>query len=213
MLSLRLLAVISTIAVGLLSACAAPVQDQLVPTPQARVALNAEVVDLRAENWKTTHVLQTSSGVVQHLGDDRFPGSSLPGYIGQQLADLLNRQGVKRIRVKTTDVRLSIPGARVDPVQSVAVAAATGTTSLIAAPMVGLLSTMERNKTASAVLCVSIDGRDFLGNDGRLFAFGAEGELRSSLAAAIAKLRKNIESGVSSNSPACEPGWEGGQPR
>jgi hypothetical protein len=194
----------------LLAACAAPVEIQLVPTSQSAALLNAQVEDLRADAWKKTQVIHTSTGVVQHLGDDRFPSGGLPAYVAQQLADLLNKNGAKKLTIKTTDVRLSIPGARVDPTQAAALTAATG---LVAGPMIGLLSTMERNKTASSVLCVSVDGKDFLGNDGRLFAFGAEGELRSSLAAAINKLRQNIASGTPSSSPACEPGWEGGQAR
>jgi hypothetical protein len=194
---------------GFLAACAAPVETQLVPAAQPTIYLNAAVEDLRSEAWKRTQVRQTTTGVIQHLGDDRFPRTSLPAYVGQQLADILNKNGAKKLTVKTTDIRLSIPGARIDQTQA---ATLTSTTGLIAAPMIGLLSTMERNKTASAVLCVSVDGKDYLGNDGRLFAFGAEGELRASLAAAISKLRKSIESGTVSSSPACEPGWEGGQP-
>ncbi|MFN7882247.1 MAG: hypothetical protein ACK5PF_04445 [bacterium] len=190
--------------------CAAPVETQLVSAVQPTAALNAAVADLRADAWKKTQVLQTTTGVVQHLGDDRFPGGSLPAYLAQQLAETLNKKGAKTLTIKTTDIRLSIPGARIDQTQAATVTAVTG---LVAAPMIGLLSTMERNKTASAVLCVSVDGKDFLGNDGRLFAFGAEGELRAALAAAVTKLRQSIESGAVSSSPACEPGWEGGQSR
>jgi hypothetical protein len=193
-----------------LVACATPVETQLVAAVQPTAVLNAAVTDLRSEAWKRTQVLQTTTGVVQHLGDDRFPGGNLPAYIAQELTELLNKKGAKRLTIKTTDIRLSIPGARIDQVQAATITAVTG---LVAAPMIGLLSTMERNKTASAVLCVSVDGKDFLGNDGRLFAFGAEGELRASLAAAINKLRQSIESGTVSSSPACEPGWEGGQSR
>jgi hypothetical protein len=193
-----------------LVACAAPVETQLVAAVQPTAALSAVVADLRSEAWKRTQVLQTTTGVVQHFGDDRFPGGNLSAYIAQQLTETLNKKGTKSLTIKTTDIRLSIPGARIDQIQAATVTAVTG---LVAAPMVGLLSTMERNKTASAVLCVSVDGKDFLGNDGRLFAFGAEGELRASLAAAISKLRQSIESGTVSSSPACEPGWEGGQSR
>jgi hypothetical protein len=186
------------------------VETQLVSAVQSAAALKATVADLRSDTWKRTQVLQTTTGVVQHLGDDRFPGGSLPDYLAQQLAETLNKKGAKSLAIKTTDIRLSIPGARIDQVQAATITAATG---LVAAPMIGLLSTMERNKTASAVLCVSVDGKDFLGNDGRLFAFGAEGELRASLAAAVNKLRQSIEAGTATSSPACEPGWEGGQSR
>ncbi|MFG5409698.1 hypothetical protein ABXN37_18395 [Piscinibacter sakaiensis] len=168
------------------------------------------MLDLRAAVWKRTQVLQNNVGVVQHLGDDRFPGGSLPDYIAQQLADLLNGRDARTLGIKTTDIRLSIPGARIDENRAAVISATTG---FVAAPMIGLLSTMERNKTASAVLCVSVDGKDYLGNDGRLFALGAEGELRSSLASAIKKLRDNFASGTVTSSPACERGWEGGQAR
>ncbi|WP_157549039.1 hypothetical protein [Piscinibacter sakaiensis] len=193
-----------------LGGCASPVEKPFVPVPPSKLELRAEVLDLRAAVWKRTQVLQNNVGVVQHLGDDRFPGGSLPDYIAQQLADLLNGRDARTLGIKTTDIRLSIPGARIDENRAAVISATTG---FVAAPMIGLLSTMERNKTASAVLCVSVDGKDYLGNDGRLFALGAEGELRSSLASAIKKLRDNFASGTVTSSPACERGWEGGQAR
>lgn len=112
--------------------------------------------------------------------------------------------------MKTTDIRLSIPGARIDDTQ---LATAVATSGLIAAPVLALMSTTTQNKSASAVLCINIDGRDYLGNDARLFRFGAEGEIRESIDAAIAVLNGNIAAGVSSTRVACEAGWEGGQPR
>ena len=46
----------------------------------------------------------------------------------------------------------------------------------------------------------------------RLFRFGAEGELRASIEAAVTALAGNIVAGTTTTSPACAPGWEGGQP-
>ena len=198
---------------GLLSltlGCAAPLDKPLSESSRPAILVDAQVVDLRADSWKKTQVLQNAVGVVQHLGDDRLPGTNLPQYVAQELADLLNQRGVKRFAVKTADIRLSIPGAKLDQVQLANMVATTG---LIAAPVMSLLSTFERNKSASAVFCVSLDGRDYLGNDARLFSFGAEGELKDSLSAALAVLKQNVAAGKSSTSPACDPGWEGGQPR
>ncbi len=75
------------------------------------------------------------------------------------------------------------------------------------------MSTTTENKSASAVFCLNVDGRDYLGNNARLFRFGPEGEMRNSIDAAIALLSKNIAAGISSTSVACEAGWEGGQPQ
>jgi hypothetical protein len=168
------------------------------------------VTDLRAAQWRITKVLQNAQGVVQHLGDDKFPGGSIPTYLTQRLARTLASVGAQSVAVKTTDVRLSIPDAKVDETQ---VATAVATSGLIAAPVFALLSTTSKNKSASAVFCLNVDGRDYLGDDARLFRFGPEGEIRESIDAAIAILDKNIVGGVTTKSVACEAGWEGGQSR
>jgi hypothetical protein len=195
---------------SLFGGCAAPIDKPLAGASPPAVPVTAVVFDLRAADWKMTKVLQNSQGVVQHLGDDKFPGGDLPHYLAQRLALTLATVKATSIAVKTTDIRLSVPGAKIDQAQ---LAMAVTTSGLVAAPMFALLSTTSRNKSASAVFCLAIDGRDYLGNDARLFSFGPEGELRDSIDAAIGSLAKNITAGITSASVACEPGWEGGQAR
>jgi hypothetical protein len=200
----------SMLILSFLVGCASPIEKPLADASAASVPVTAAVSDLRATEWKTTKVLQNSQGVVQHLGDDKFPGGSLPNHLAQRLARTLDKVKAQSVIVKTTDVRLSIPGARLDEIQ---LATAVGTSGVIAAPVFALLSTTTQNKSASAVFCLNIDGRDYLGNDARLFRYGPEGEMRESIEAAIAMLNNNIAAGVTSTSVACEAGWEGGQPR
>jgi hypothetical protein len=172
--------------------------------------VSATVQDLRADQWKKTAVLQLSTGVVQRVGDDLLPGKSLPDYLVSQLATVLSASGAKTVAIKTADIRLSIPGAKVDEGLLAIQVAMSG---LVAAPIAHLLSQTTKDKTAAAVFCVSVDGRDYLGNDARLFRFGGEGELKQSIQAAINALAKNIAAGSVSTSVACQPGWEGGQPK
>ncbi len=193
-----------------LAGCAAPIDKPLPPAATVPITVTAAVTDLRSTEWKATKVLANGQGVVQHLGDNSFPGGSLPAYLAQRLAPSLTAAQAKTMSIKTVDVRLSIPDAKIDQAQLDTAVAMQG---LIAVPIVGLFSAATRNMTASAVICVNIDGKDFVGNDARLFRFGPEGELRDSIDAAIALLAKNIAARAASTSVACEPGWEGGQPR
>ncbi len=147
---------------------------------------------------------------MQHLGDDKFPSGSLPTYLTKRLASTLASVKAQSVALKTTDIRLSIPAARIDETQ---LDTAIATSGLIAAPIFALMASTTENKSASAVFCLNVDGRDYLGNDARLFRFGPEGEMRDSIDAAIALLSKNIAAGISSTSVACEAGWEGGQPQ
>jgi hypothetical protein len=200
----------SALVLTLLDACATPIDKPLSSTPTTAIPVTAKVIDLRATKWKTTKILQNAQGVVQHVGDDKFPNGNLPAYLAQRLARALAVVSAQYVNVKTTDIRLSIPGARIDNTQ---LATGVATSGLIAAPVLALMSTTSQNKSASAVLCLNVDGRDYLGNDARLFRFGPEGELRESIEAAITVLEKNLAAGVSSTSVACEAGWEGGQAR
>lgn len=194
----------------LLGGCAAPLDKPLPDASAVAVPVTAALTDLRAAEWRTSKVLQNSQGVVQHLGDDKFPSGNLPAYLTQRLARTLASVKAQSVAVKTTDIRLSIPGAKVDETQLAVAAAKSG---LIAAPVLSLMSTTDQNKSASAVFCLNVDGRDYLGNNARLFRFGPEGEVRESIDAAIAVLDKNIAAGITSVSVACEAGWEGGQAR
>ncbi len=205
----QLLAV-SVLAPSILAGCATPLDKPISDAPALGILPAVAVTDLRAAEWKATRVVQNAQGVVQHLGDDRFPGGSLPAYLTQRLARTLASVKAQSVTVKTTDIRLSIPGAKLDEAQ---VATAVATSGPIAAPILALMSTTTQNKAASAVFCVSVDGRDFLGNDARLFRYGPEGEMRQSIDAAIAILERNIAGSTTTASVACEAGWEGGQPR
>jgi hypothetical protein len=190
--------------------CAAPVQAPIATGAANVVTAPVAVQDLRAAQWKRTAVVQLTTGVVQRVGDDLFPGKSLPDYLVSQLSPTLIASGAKAVSIKTADIRLSIPGAKVDETLLATQVAMSG---WIAAPIVGLLAQTSKDKTAAAVLCASVDGRDYLGNDARLFRFGGEGELKQSIQAAIAALAKNISTGATTTSVACQPGWEGGQPQ
>ncbi len=172
----------------------------------------AEVRDLRAQQWKSTTVRNVGTGVVQHFGDDTQLGT-FTSLIGGRLKTILSPDSGP-VEIKTVDVRLSLPNARIDEValQTVQLSSQSLGAPLIAAPVAALLSRFSKDKTASAVFCVSIGGKDYLGNDARLFRFGAESELRESVEAALVRLKAAVEAGASSTSPACEPGWEGGQP-
>ena len=195
--------------VVLLAACAAPQENAVEAAASEKPQFTGSVVDLRAPEWRNTKVIQTSQGVVQHLGDDGLP-EGLPGFLVGRIGNSLSRVGARSVEIKTTDVRLSLPEAQLDEVQTSTMVVMHG---LVALPVVDLVSRFSRNKSASAVFCISVDGKDYLGNDSRLFRFGADEELRESIEAATAVLARNIESRAYSNSAACEAGWEGGQPR
>jgi hypothetical protein len=194
----------------LAAGCAVPLHTRVPAAPASPAALPASVTDLRSSEWKTTRLLSNSQGVVQHFGDNSFPGGSLPAYLAQRLAPSLATAGSSSMTVKTVDVRLSLPNAKLDDTQVLTAVAMHGP---VAAPIFQMLSTTARDKSASAVICVAVDGNDYLGNDARLFRFGPEGELRDAIDAAVALLGKNIAGRVTSDSVACQPGWEGGQPR
>lgn len=201
-----LLALSSVLAAG----CAAPLGQRVSATVGPSTAVTVSVSDLRSAQWKTTQLIANSQGVVQHFGDNSFPEGSLPAYLAQRLAPGLATAGARSMAVKTVDVRLSFPHAKLDDTQ---VRTAVAMHGLVAAPIFGMLSATARDKSASAVICVSVDGKDYLGNDARLFRFGPEGELRDAIDAAVNVLSKNIGDRVTSDSVACQPGWEGGQPK
>ncbi|NBD19794.1 hypothetical protein GTZ97_03795 [Aquabacterium fontiphilum] len=164
---------------------------------------------MRANHWKTTKVFSTSQGVIQHLGDEAFDGGIVK-FLPQTLAPALHARNARTIVIKTFDVRLSLPDTtKADPVMTSTLVSMHG---LIALPMIELMNQFSRNKTASAVICVNVDGNDYLGNDSNIFMWGAQEELENSIHRAIKILSKNIIQGEKTLSPACEPGWEGGQP-
>jgi len=199
------------VSLALVTTLAAAAHAQLSPAQQAAPVEAPAIQDLRAEQWLRTRVLNTGSGVVQHTGDDVFPGGTI-GFLRERLTSVLPRDGSMAVQLKTADIRLYVPDVRVD---EGAVGAAQRTVpgdALLAAPIALLVSSFSKNKSASAVFCVCIDGHDYLGNDARLFRFGAEGELRASIEAAATALARNIVAGTTTTSPACAPGWEGGQP-
>lgn len=174
----------------------------------------AEVIDLRAEKWKRTTVANVGTGAVQHTGDDTKLGS-LRDRVMNRIAALPSVSGASRVEIKTIDVRLSIPDAQLD---WAAVRHVQSSPQLydpkyaaFAPVFASLLARFSKDKTASAVFCVAVDGKHFLGNDARLFRYGPEEELVASLEAALSALEKAIQSGAATDSPACEPGWEGGQ--
>lgn len=118
-----------------------------------------------------------------------------------------------QIELKTADVRLSLPDARIDDIAVNVARHAVPQGAAFAPAFAALFSKFSKDKVASAVFCVSIDGKNFLGNNARLFRYGAEEELDASIEAALKVLEQSIQSGAQTESPACEPGWESGQPR
>ena len=174
------------------------------------VSLSPVIVDLRSDEWLTTKVVNTGVGVVQHTGDSIFPTGTV-GFLRQRLGAVLPTDPAVVIQLKTSDIRLSIPDAKVDQttVQSLQHSNPKGA---YVVPVVALLTeSFSKTKSASAVFCVAVNGQDYLGNDARFFRFGAEGEMKDSIDAAVASLARNIAAGNATASPACEPGWEGGQ--
>jgi hypothetical protein len=171
----------------------------------------APMKDLRAAKWRKTQLENTSAGAVQHGGDDLFGPGGVALYLMERLSNSLPAD--EQPQLKTADIRLFVPGTRIDPTQLSTVQALVPAGALVAGPIASLISRFSKNKSASAVFCISIAGKDYLGNDARLFRVGPESELRESIAAAAAVLAKNVASGTTTDSPACSPGWEGGQPQ
>ncbi len=167
--------------------------------------------DLRAEKWRRTSLVNTTAGAVQHGGDDLFGSGGVTDYLTERLANSLPADA--QVQLKTADIRLFVPGTRIDPTQLSTVQALVPAGALAAGPIAALISGFSKNKSASAVFCISIAGKDYLGNDARLFRVGPDAELKDSIAAAAAVLAKNVASGTTTDSPACSPGWEGGQPQ
>jgi hypothetical protein len=167
--------------------------------------------DLRAPEWHSTRVVNTTSGVVQHTGDDIFPDGTV-GFLRERLSSVLPTDSGIEVQLKTSDIRIYLPNVKVDENALRATQNSVRSGGYLAAPIVYLLESFSRNKSASAVFCVAVGGKDYLGNDARLFRAGAEGELKASIDAAVKILAANIASGKPTTSPACEPGWEGGQP-
>lgn len=174
-------------------------------------ATPAVINDLRDPRWKDTRVVDTGAGVVQYTGDAAVSGG-LISYLGLRLQNHLDPSS--KVALKTADIRLSLVGVSYGVTHVFSDSAKVvliGT--LISVPISALMSAFEKNKSASAVICVSVDGNDYLGNDARLFRYGAETELRESIEAAVQRLIENIKHHRVTDSPACAPGWEGGQAR
>jgi len=168
------------------------------------------IEDLRATSWRVTTIVDTGLGIVQHTGDDTKLGK-ISDLVASNILPVLDKNSVKKIQLKTADIRLSLPDTKLDSIQITTAQALVPAGAVIAAPIALLFGTFSKTKSASAVFCLSIDGKDYLGNDARLFRYGAENEIRDSIGAALATLSKNITAGVTTTSPACAPGWEGGQ--
>lgn len=184
---------------------------------EGQSAITAEVrvvgiTDRRDPKWKALIVTNVGTGVVQYSGDSALPGGVVE-YLRERIAKIPRITDQSRIILKTADVRLSLPSAKVSFTQVISSsgAMAVGGT-LISAPISAVLSSFEKNKSASAVFCINIDGADYFASDSRLFRFGAEAELRESIDAAITKLMSSVEKNAPATSVACEQGWEGGQP-
>jgi hypothetical protein len=182
------------------------------PTMAAEEAAVVAVRDLRAERWRTTAVINVGSAAIQHTGDDTRLGS-FRTLVAKRIGALPNITPISVVSLKTADVRLSLPDVRVDQNAVEVTGQLVPNGALLAAPIAALISMFSKNKTASAVFCVSIDGKDYLGNDARLFRIGAEAELMDAVEVALQRLSKAVASGTATDSVACEPGWEGGQPR
>lgn len=176
------------------------------------LATSIEAIDLRADRWKRTSVVNFGSGVVQYTGDDTKHGS-FATMLEKRIRSVSGINRNTRIELKTADVRLSLPDARIDETAVNAARHAVPQGAAFAPVVASLFSKFSKDKVASAVFCVSIDGKSFLGNNSRLFRYGAEEELDASIEAALKVLEQSIQSGAQTESPACEPGWEGGQPR
>jgi len=175
--------------------------------PQASIGIE----DLRAPKWHATTILNTGTGVVQHTGDESFDSGTI-GFLQARLAGVLASEPTAVVRLKTSDIRLYLPDVTADENAIRAVQSSVRKGAFLAEPMARLLSAFSKNKSASAVFCLSINDQDYLGSDARLFRMGAESELKSSIEAAVTVLAQNIASKTTTTSPACEPGWEGGQP-
>ena len=159
-----------------------------------------------------TTVRNVSTGVIQYSGDDIFPDGTV-GFLRRRLAVVLSSDPSVVVHLKTSDIQLYLPDVKVDSGAVAAAQRAVPAGAIVAAPIAALLSSFSKNKSASAVFCVSVGSLNYLGNDARLFRFGAEEELRASIEAAVVGLASNIATGKPTTSPACEPGWQGGQPR
>ena len=155
--------------------------------------------DLRAARWTKTSMAPNVKGVVQHRGDDALPGG-IPNYLWSHLQATLEGKGVKHVALKTADWRIAIPDLNV--------------------PVLGpntmridqIHHALTAQSSASAVLCISVDGVDYLGHHAHIFRSGSEQEAIVALSQALTVLRANIQRGHPTDSPACQPAWEGGQP-
>lgn len=174
------------------------------------LAASSDIVDLRAARWKRTYVANVGTGVVQYMGDDAKYGS-FATLVEKSIRPVLRGAESLRIELKTADVRLSLPDTKVDEAAVNAARNAVPAGAAFAPAIAALFSAFSKNKMALAVFCVSIDGKNFLGNDARLFRYGAQEELDASIEAALKVLSNAIQTGSETESPACEPGWEGGQ--
>lgn len=170
----------------------------------------SDVRDLRADRWKKTTVANVGTGVVQYTGDDTKFGQ-FPVRIEDRLRALPEVKKSSLIEIKTIDVRLSLPDVHVDPLDIQAQQVAMPRGAALVPGIAYLFTNFSKNKSASAVFCVAVDGKNYLGNDAKLFRFGPEDELSESIERALKLLEQAIRSGNSVDSPACDPGWEGGQ--
>jgi hypothetical protein len=110
--------------------------------------------------------------------------------------------GIKaqRVQIKTIDVRLTLPDLD---------APAKGQYTM---NVDQLNYQLTAKSSASAVICLNVDGVDYLGNFATLARIGLQKEMVAAIDNAIGSLKSNLVSRTASKSPACQPGWEGGQP-
>lgn len=173
-----------------------PILQPTLRVPEITFAVH----DLRDARWRESTIKLNVKGAVQYRGDDALPGG-IPNYLWSHLKEALESKGAKSVSLKTADWRIAIPDLSIP---------ALGPNTLGIDQIHYILTAQS---SASAVLCVSVDGIDYMGNHAHLFRSRSEQEAIVALSQALTVLRTNIQRGNSTDSPACQPGWEGGQPR
>lgn len=170
------------------------------------------IEDLRDSRWRTASAVDTGQGVVQYLGDAAVP-NGIPALIQRQLSAVEWLRSDSKVQLKTADIRVSVPNVSLKGARVISNSQAVATIGTLASfPIWTLLSSFEKNKSASAVFCVSVDGKDYLGNNARLFRYGADEELAGAIDVAVKTLVMNMRARRTTDSVACEAGIEGGQP-
>lgn len=184
----------------LMAGCSTTVTKPVLQPSSIHAAHPFITQDLRDPKWRATTITPHVKGIVQQRGDDAIIGGT-PNYLWTHLQQTLLSRGAKHVQLKTADWRVALLDLSV-PVLG---------PNTMGIDQIHHVLTAE--SSASAVVCISVDGVDYLGNHVRSFRSAPEPEALVALSEAVWALRANIENGMPSNSPACEPGWEGGQPR